>query len=259
MNLSHLSFYSQYCKSPITIFHKIKTSYKVIITYTFLFFIPYFNYIYLLVFILLSIFINFCILHQKKQMHIKSILSQSIMYIIILIYYLYVLKYSDAILSKYIKYIQINFFKPYFLYKNQNIYFIIKQHTKYNIPAIILKTLFVNLLSIEIIQILNLSTKYELIILNLKNLLSKINLCKSKKKYQFVLIILFTAKFIERVIYTIYILYLSIKVKYYYFIDSNHFSYIVQIIIYRYITSIHYDTHILAYNLWNKKNKCQSC
>nr|YP_009393708.1 hypothetical protein [Caloglossa beccarii]ARW62270.1 hypothetical protein [Caloglossa beccarii] len=253
MNLSYLSFYSQYLKSPTTILHKIEINYKILITYTILFFLPYCHYIYLLILTLFIVYINFYILKKKAHVNILLTINKSIIYSIILFYYLHSLQYSNKILFNYIKYIRINFLTTYFLYKNKHAYFIIKQYFQYNIPTIFFKTLLVTLLYIQSIKILNLSTRYESIILNFKKLLNRINLYKQTQNSYFFLIILFTAKFLERIIYKPYILYLSIKIKYSYFINPNSFFYITRIMLYKYIISIYYDTHIFAYNLWNKQ------
>lgn len=113
----------------------------------------------------------------------------------------------------------------------QHVHHINKQYSKYSILAILLKLLFFNILPIGVIQLLNLSTEHGLIILNFKNLLTEINLCKSRTILICPNHTTYSQVYRNSHIYsTIYILNLSIKVMYYYFVDSNYFSYIVHII-----------------------------
>lgn len=248
MNLSYLSFYTQYLKSPITIFHKIKINYKIYTIYTFLSIIPYFSYHYVIFFYLFITYIYFFLIRKNKNINNIIFTKQNFLYIVIFIYYIYSLHYTEKNLLNYIKYIWVKI--PVFI----NINTIIQiSFLQYNIPIIIVKIFFLNLFYIQSIQILALSTKYELIILKFKNLFDTTFLSKNKKKYHFSLIIFFTSRFLEKIISNIYILYLSMKIKYSHFISSNNSFYIICILFYKYILYIHNDIIILAYNLWNKK------
>ena len=141
------------------------------------------------------------------------------------------------------------------LLKNQYNFYIIIKYTKiqYHIPIITLKSLLITLLYIQLTYIIAYSTKYELIILSFHTFLKKIDLYKYKKNFYFILTLLFTSKFLEKIINNAYKLNSYIKIKYYFFILSNNFFYIIKKLIYKYLNLINHDTYILTYNLWNKK------
>lgn len=115
------------------------------------------------------------------------------------------------------------------------------------------KVLLITLLYIQLNKILLCSTRYESILLNFIRLIRKIKFHDNKDNSYYFLVLLLTSQFLEKSIFTTYIFYLSVKLKYYCFIKSNNYLYTIYILIHTYIKQIKNDTCKLAYNLWNKR------
>lgn len=101
-------------------------------------------------------------------------------------------------------------------------------------------------------EILLLSTPYESIILNFLHLLKNIQLDYIKINY-LTLTVLVTSQFVEKSISNAYILYLSIKLKYFNFIKLSDYLFALYIILYGYIKCMKDSTDKLAYSAWSKK------
>nr|YP_009392468.1 hypothetical protein [Caloglossa monosticha]ARW61030.1 hypothetical protein [Caloglossa monosticha] len=256
MNLSHISFHSQYLKNPITIFHKIKIKYKIFIIFMILFCIPYTSCKYMFFCYLINNSIYFYQL-KKKLNYSNLIVNQALMFIFIniFVYFLNYLSYCYKAFFVYtyivipIKIVQKNFF-----YQKNNYYYIAIKYILYAVPTIFVKTLLITLLYIQLNKIFLLSTKYEFIILSFLFLLNKVRLYHYKKNDYFTLATLLASQFLEKSAFNAYLLYLSIRLKYYYLRKSNNCLYMIFIAIYIYVIRIKNDTYKLAYNLWNKKN-----
>lgn len=67
MNLSYLSFHSQYIQSPTTIFHKMHIKNKITTIFIILLCIPYLKYKYIIFFYLITESIYYYKLKKKEQ------------------------------------------------------------------------------------------------------------------------------------------------------------------------------------------------
>lgn len=240
MNLSYLSFYSQYVNSPITNFHNINIIYKISTIFLISILIPYLNNISNIYYYIIFTYL--------------FLLKRNIIYMILYIcLYMYSgLKYIDiySCLYLYIPY------KIKIIFINQNIYFIEKICIKYHtciLPKFLLKTITIYLINIKLIQILFKYTKYEAIILFFLNLLYKINILRKQTNSYFLVTLSFTSQFLERITYNIHIIYISINLRYNYFF-KKHFTYIIIYkLIYKLISNISNDTNNITLNLWNRE------
>nr|YP_009397219.1 hypothetical protein [Thuretia quercifolia]ARW66405.1 hypothetical protein [Thuretia quercifolia] len=245
MNLSYLSFHSQYIYSPKTVLHKSNSKHKIFVIYNLLIIIPYIGNKYLIIYIiLLTCFFNFILNNKSLKSHyLKKICS-----LITLIIYC-INKYRNLDLNQlanknnFILSIQINLEK---LLKKK---IFLKEYI-YLIQKIFFKTLNITLIYIKLTNILFISTRYEKI---LQQFLYLLKLITFKYLFYFLLNLSLTSQFLEKNIRNFKTIYTSIKIKY-----NNHLNlYILYLIFYQlvnnYILSLFYETYNITSNLWNKK------
>nr|QCI06357.1 hypothetical protein [Dictyurus purpurascens] len=231
MNLSYLSFYSQYLNSPKTILHKISSKNKILIIYNLLIIIPYLNNIKLIIYTTLLIYIiNYII--NKISLN-KNKLIQFFLFFLFLIYYLS--KYKDLKFyklkeKKYIK----KFFQKYF----------------YIVPKFLLITINITLIYFKLINILFISTKYETI---LRHFLYLFKIIAFKYLSWFLLNLSLTSQFLEKSIQNFKIIYISVKIRY----RNNFIVYNLYLIFYQlinnYIFDLFQETFDISSHLWNNK------
>nr|YP_010156048.1 hypothetical protein K4Y23_pgp016 [Cumathamnion serrulatum]QQY85299.1 hypothetical protein [Cumathamnion serrulatum] len=252
MNLSYLSFYSQYLNSPVTKFHKINITYKISTIFLILIIIPYINNENLSFMVILLSYLFFSTINKsdKKLLFIKK----NYISLFALIYSLFAYKNLSQELLHH-KFCQ-NYYIPYkikeiSLKKNTYIiHYMIVLFLCYSIPTFIIKIFIIHTLYLEIITVLLISTKYECIISFFLKYLQKIQLSHSEYQYLFIIVISFTSQFLERIIYNLDNLYYSIQFRYNYLHTLN-------IIIYRllnkYMLNMLNDTNNISTNLWNRE------
>lgn len=248
MNLSYLSFYSQYLNSPVTDFHKININYKISFIFLILIIIPYVNNLNLIYNIILFIYL-FVFITYKSSNNLFLIEKRSL-FLLTLIYSIF----------SYQKLLDYQFYQNYYIpYKIKKVSFysntyifnqIIMSFICYSIPMFIIKTFIIQIIYLEIITILFISTKYESIVLFFLKYLQNIHLLKYKQKNLFLIVISFTSQFLERIIYNLDNLYYSIQLKYNSFYQLNI---IISQILNKYILNILNDTYNISTNLWNRE------
>nr|YP_009295337.1 Ycf92 [Dasya binghamiae]AOH77349.1 Ycf92 [Dasya binghamiae] len=243
MNLSYLSFYSQYINSPITKFHKINLNKKILTTFISLFILPYINNIYKIYLLSLILDIGF----SFKNMN-------TYIYIFIIIYYIYIYTYlqkkKTLLFSYTFIYLPIKI-KTIFL--NQNNYIIQKIVIKFNIfliPKFLTHIIIISFIYIKTISLLLKNTKYELIILFFLKFLKYILLIKPKHYYNFILVLSLTSQFLQRIINNLNIIFYAIQLKFTYWLKLSIISSIFDKIINKYILTISQDSKNLSSNLW---------
>lgn len=251
MNISYLSFYSQYFNSPKTYLHKYNKIYKLYTVFSLLIISTYFPNIYFISIFYIIFFISLSIL--------KIEINDLIFYLYLIYLYLYYYKSLNYNLILYVK--NINFYIPYYIKQKyiKNDYnsnkLIILNFYNYIIPLFFIKSIIIHLAYKYFYQILLISTPYEFIAIfffNLFNSLKKIIKTNFVIDYNFLFILFLLPQFLEKIIHNMYLIYIYLNVRPNNFINIKIFYNLVYKLIKKYINNILYDTTFISINIWNK-------
>nr|YP_009391227.1 hypothetical protein [Dipterocladia arabiensis]ARW59371.1 hypothetical protein [Dipterocladia arabiensis] len=240
MNLSYLSFYSQYLISPITRWHKINTNIKIFIAFILLMIVPYYFNIYKL-YILIFLYNIF---------HLKTNINEYV-YLLTIIYYIYYYNHLNQkkLLSSLYIYVPIKIKKlNLFVTKNMSQKLILTFNI-YLIPKFIIKILTIYLIYIQTTKILLKSTQYESIVLFFLNILEKLNIFHNQYFCHFLFVVSLTSQFLQKIVNNLNIIIYSLQIKYNFYFESK----IIYKLIHKYFLKNLYDSYHLSCILWSKE------
>lgn len=248
MNLSYLSFYSQYFNSPQTIFHKINQILKFILVFSSLILIIYFSSYYIFsVFILLILISQIYLLY-----YIPFFIITKNLFIYLIYLTLYVKSYNHIIN---INSIYPNIVVPIPLTINffSHIKIINLQYFIYLIPEFLTRMILIKFIYFIIIQIFFITTKYECITLVILSFLTKISLFTNIYDKNLNIVLSFSFHLLERMIYRLNNTYLSTKI--YYKISPFRFSNltILLMLLITNIINICNDIYDISSILWSRR------